>query len=119
MLQPLIHPDDPDMDKVAACTKACYDKHLKQIKKASKGQGNNGGMTSLLGWEKDGSQDPDDPNTLIKVLLDWITMPRNYANYHGSNANKKKAQYQQKIANKINLSGILAKWTLKQVSPKK
>jgi hypothetical protein len=68
-LQPLIHHNDPAMDEVAACTKACYDKHSKPMKRASMGQGENGGMTSSLGWGKDSSQGPNDPNTLIKVLL--------------------------------------------------
>jgi hypothetical protein len=118
-LKPLIHPDNPDVEEVAACTKACPYKHSKQMKKVSMGQGQNGGTTSSIRWENDGSQGPNNPNTSIKVLLDWMTMLGNYANYLGCNANKKKAHYQQESVNKINWSGVLSKRTPKQVSLEK
>jgi hypothetical protein len=55
-------------------------------------------------WDVDGLYGRDDPNTSMKILLDWWTTEGNYARYRGKNNNgKQKNEFAEELALKMRL----------------
>ena len=68
-----------------ACTKRCYSKIIKEVKKKQQS-----GNAERLLWHQDGKDGPDDPKTSQAILVDWLTTPGNYSKYRGTNNHGKK-----------------------------
>jgi hypothetical protein len=62
-----------------ACTKKCYIKAQKEL--SGGGEDLEGGRFGK--WDSDGKNGPDDPNTSIRILLDWWTTEGNYSKFCG------------------------------------
>jgi len=83
--------DDLPGDNVF-CTKGCYDKMAK--KKAD--------QPGRLNWNSDGLNGPNDPQTSMKILLDWWMTEGNYSKYRGKNNDgKKKKEVHEMLAGKM------------------
>ena len=78
------------------CTKACFNK-LSNVHVAKPR------------WHNDGKGGKAGTNTLLKILLDWLTVPGNYAKkWRGKdNGGKKKLDVAAEIAVIINASGVV------------
>jgi hypothetical protein len=72
-----------------------------------------------LGWDQDGMRGPDDPNTSMRILLDWLLTETNYRYYRGNHPlGLTKLQQSQMIADRIVEAGCRAERTAKQVKSK-
>ena len=63
-----------------ACTKKCYERAIKASMNT-----NDDGDDRKGSWFTDGKPGPDDPNTSMKILLDWWMEEGNYSKYCGKN----------------------------------
>jgi hypothetical protein len=77
-----------------ACTKVCYTAIKKSLSQASdSGRGT---------WTSDGILGPNDPNTSMKILLDWMLVEGNYSQYCGKdNKGKRKQEYATILCEKM------------------
>ena len=92
-------PEDERDLSIVACTKKCYYKAYKARNGGARG-------TTLL-WNKDGRTGPDDPNNSEAILIHWLITPGNYSKYRGkNNSGKKKLQYADEVAKRINAAGV-------------
>ena len=88
--------DPANNKKLFICSKTCYNK----VEKAIVNQ------PSRIPWEKDGRNGPTDPNTSLKILLDWLLVEGNYMQFRGcKNNGTRKQTYGQQIADKIKDAG--------------
>jgi hypothetical protein len=99
----------PD-DKVA-CTKACHLNALKALSgQIDSGRGN---------WTNDGIMGVDDPNTSMKILLDWMLEEGNYSRYRGKDNNGiKKNQFASALCEQMALLTTSKNRTAKQIQSK-
>jgi hypothetical protein len=73
------------------CTKGCYNTICKSGRDSNRGT-----------WDSDGKNGPEDPNTSMKILLDWMTTEGNYSKFCGKNNHGvKKMQYANQLAEKM------------------
>jgi hypothetical protein len=89
------------------CTKACYRKFRASLSHNPK-------------WDSDGKEGKEDPITSVRILLDWLLVPGNYANkWRGKNNNgERKKKVAERIANEINAKGVVINRDAKQVYSK-
>ena len=88
------HQLQPLSDGRVACTKKCYEKALKSNVDGEDGRKG--------GWFNDGIHGPDDPNTSMKILLDWWMEYGNYSRYCGKNNDGvKKKRFCDSLAEKM------------------
>jgi hypothetical protein len=96
---------------LVVCTKKCYEKAEKARNGAATG-------TALL-WSKDGRQGPNDPMNSEAILIQWLATPGNYSRYKGkNNYGKKKIQFADDIAKRINDAGVRVKRDKERVKAK-
>jgi hypothetical protein len=82
-----------------SCTKKCY---LKIVKDSAGGGEDPDGGNRKGNWDCDGKNGLEDPNTSVKILLDWWMKEGNYTKYCGKNNNGiKKIQYCTQLAEKM------------------
>lgn len=102
----------PSLAVVDGCTKtACGKNCLKGLLKGSVTTATSLGSR----WNNDGAKGTDDPVNSISILLDWLTIFPNYANYRGASdssttldeAGKSKLDYCKEISDIIKTKGIL------------
>lgn len=78
------------------CSKTCYNKIEKQFIN----------QPTRLPWDKDGKNGPDDPNSSLRILLDWLLQEGHYSRYRGKDNNgKRKLAYGIQLSNKMKLAG--------------
>jgi hypothetical protein len=96
---------DPLPEYKVACTKACYKEYLKVISDSGRGK-----------WNTDGKNGPNDPNTSMKILIDWLLVEGNYNKYRGKNNNGvSKIQFATILADKMKSETISNERNAKQV----
>jgi hypothetical protein len=95
------HPDLlPLLSGQAVCTKKCHGKVVKENSGSGGNDAKGGGRSGK--WDCDGKDGPDDPNTSVKILLDWWMTEGNYSNFCGKNNNGvKKKQFCEQLADKM------------------
>jgi len=90
-LRPVVFPasgtEAKPVGEAVCCSKTCHLKLAKELEKCIKDQQEVG---ERFLWDRDGKSGDDDPNTSLKILLDWITTGENYSNYRGSKKGLKK-----------------------------
>jgi hypothetical protein len=97
-------------DGKVVCTKGCY--HAYQ--KASSGADSSRGK-----WTSDGKMGPEDPNTSMQILIDWMTTEGNYSNYRGKGNNgATKLQFAMILAEKMAKETLSNEQNAKQVMDK-
>jgi hypothetical protein len=74
------------------------------------------GRRAIL-WDQDGKDGPDDPNTSMRILLDWLLVEGNYNRYRG-NGGHSKLYYCRIIADRIKAAGCVFERSDKQVKSK-
>lgn len=90
---------DPLPNAQACCCKKCYFVVAGSADNDDDDGIENGKRGS---WECDGFVGPTDPNTSLKILLDWWTTEGNYAKYCGKGNNGvKKSHFQLLLANEM------------------
>ena len=88
------HQLEPLSEGRIACTKKCYEKAMKMAVDGDDGRKG--------GWLNDGIHGPEDPNTSMKILLDWWMEEGNYSKYCGKNNDGvKKKQFCDILAQKM------------------
>lgn len=79
-----------------ACSKVCYFNITKSL------SGSSNAISRGTSWTKDGINGVDDPNTSMKILLDWMLEDNNYSRYCGkSNDGVKKKQFATNLCEKM------------------
>ena len=98
-------------DNLVCCTKVCYNAIVKSRQ--------NGQDSSRGKWDSDGKRGPKDPNTSMRILLDWITTEGNYSRFCGKNNNGvTKMQFASILADKMKAETASADRNAKQVLDK-
>jgi len=87
---------DEDGDLIHVCTKKCYDKSKTML-----------GSDRIL-WTRDGKGGPDDPNTSMSILLDWLMAEGNYTKYRGgpTSNGKGKLFWAAILSNRMKEAGV-------------
>jgi hypothetical protein len=81
--------------------------------------GGAGSAPQRLHWERDGNLGPDDPNSSMRILLDWITTEGNYSRFCGKNGvGMRKVEFANQIAVLINAQQVRIARTAKDVMNK-
>jgi hypothetical protein len=81
-----------------ACTKKCHQKAAKELA----GSGDETSGSRKGNWDSDGKNGPDDPNTSMKLLIEWWMTEGNYSKFCGKHNNGiKKIQFCETLAQKI------------------
>ena len=83
---------------------ACDGKHHTSAANAIKKQVD--GISSVS-WHNDGKNGVDDPNSSLKILLDWLTVPANFQKYRGDNkTGLTKSRVCANLAKAMNEAGV-------------
>ena len=83
---------------------ACDDKHHRSAANAIKKQADG---VSSVSWHNDGKNGVDDPNSSLKILLDWLTVPENFQKYRGDNkTGLTKSRICSNLAKAMNDAGV-------------
>ena len=83
---------------------ACDDKHHRSAANAIKKQADG---VSSVSWHNDGKNGVDDPNSSLKILLDWLTVPENFQKYRGDNkTGLAKSRICSNLAKAMNDAGV-------------
>ena len=62
--------------------------------------------SSRIPWDKDGRAGPDDPNTSLRILLNWLMEESNYSKFRGhKNNGTRKTRYGQIISDMMRQAG--------------
>ena len=101
-----------------ACTKKCYTKVQKMLNAITTTATQ---QTTRVSWEKDGKNGPDDPQTSMKFLMEWLMTEGNYAKFRGDGTNRgqqRKNDLCKDLAKKINDTGVRQERTARSVFDK-
>lgn len=93
-VSPLIDPIS--QERYFVCSKTCYNWVEKNFINTP----------TRIPWEKDGKEGPNDPNSSINILMNWLTTEGNYGKFRGhDNHGKRKLAFGLQIAKKIKDAG--------------
>jgi hypothetical protein len=98
---------------IMACSKTHYTMSAKNISQLSKKDAP--ATTTKYGWNNDGKDGPNDPNTSMNILLNWLMEEGNFDAFLKCDRGMTKKKFALKIADLINGAGVLCLRDDKQV----
>jgi hypothetical protein len=101
---------------VVVCTPSHHANLLKKQEKTSKKDSPSlVTQVTKAGWNNDGKNGRNDPNTSEQILMNWLLEEGNFAAYCKCDFGMTKKNFATKIADTINRAGVLCKRDAKQV----